>query len=822
MRILIQTDLYKACLLAVFCTIFTCISLVGQKDQLQKANAAFEEDHFREALIYYNRIDKISNSAPILFKRGVCYYEINQLDNALEDFRRSWEFGFTNPEVDLYTGKIQHHRGQFALAAKHYKNYLKDAEKEDIRRKSVLKLLKQCGRALDLSYLRPLGVIERLPGGANTAYDEIGLIESPSTQGKYYFTSNKPNTSATLHASDYDVYWVQQEDGKWSDPKRMSYVLNRGDEDVLLGFTTRADGIYFYRGEDFEGEILLSQGVNSKAKPKTISLPSSVSLINNDMYFYNDEVVIYSSRDGDGYGGYDLYASVKKDDTWTAPVNLGPKINTPFDEVSPYLSDDGSEIYFSSDRDESIGGYDVFYSQYLYEANLWAEPVNMGIPVNSPGDDTYFQISFDGLTAMLSSDRKQNNLGGMDNYIVRFKERRSSLGYGEGQLAFLDYSIPDEQQLADAIDPSFEKSVTTDDTFVNEELDKESTKLKENTIAAEGTPEVEESSTSSTTSVTTPSEGLETKTPDAALSAAESVTLDTSTPSSTAVANGTSTATVTTSSQEGDLQEIPVESASTPVEQTPVTSPISLTYEPIYYTSGQDLVTERNYDNLERIISTLKAHPDLKVDLVGHSSSEGIVEYKLFSSLKIAERLKRHLTHEGIQSSRIHIKGVGDNYPMILQDEDEPKIAKYTKYNSRVEVEFSEYEAEVASLERISPEVPSFVQDQRFDLYQTLIDDAITYKISIAVVGQMYRNKALDLFNDTSVEEDKTTGLYTYTIGLYDAFADAVRVKRDMERLGITDARVIAYYDGKMLKEDEYVYYVNSFPDLRGLMNFQN
>jgi len=819
---LIQTDLYKACLLAVFCTIFTCISLVGQKDQLQKANAAFEEDHFREALIYYNRIDKISNSAPILFKRGVCYYEINQLDNALEDFRRSWEFGYTNPEVDLYTGKIQHHRGQFALAAKHYKNYLKDAEKEDIRRKSVLKLLKQCGRALDLSYLRPLGVIERLPGGANTAYDEIGLIESPSTQGKYYFTSNKPNTSATLHASDYDVYWVQQEDGKWSDPKRMSYVLNRGDEDVLLGFTTRADGIYFYRGEDFEGEILLSQGVNSKAKPKTISLPSSVSLINNDMYFYNDEVVIYSSRDGDGYGGYDLYASVKKDDTWTAPVNLGPKINTPFDEVSPYLSDDGSEIYFSSDRDESIGGYDVFYSQYLYEANLWAEPVNMGIPVNSPGDDTYFQISFDGLTAMLSSDRKQNNLGGMDNYIVRFKERRSSLGYGEGQLAFLDYSIPDEQQLADAIDPSFEKSVTTDDTFVNEELDKESTKLKENTIAAEGTPEVEESSTSSTTSVTTPSEGLETKTPDAALSAAESVTLDTSTPSSTAVANGTSTATVTTSSQEGDLQEIPVESASTPVEQTPVTSPISLTYEPIYYTSGQDLVTERNYDNLERIISTLKAHPDLKVDLVGHSSSEGIVEYKLFSSLKIAERLKRHLTHEGIQASRIHIKGVGDNYPMILQDEDEPKIAKYTKYNSRVEVEFSEYEAEVASLERISPEVPSFVQDQRFDLYQTLIDDAITYKISIAVVGQMYRNKALDLFNDTSVEEDKTTGLYTYTIGLYDAFADAVRVKRDMERLGITDARVIAYYDGKMLKEDEYVYYVNSFPDLRGLMNFQN
>ena len=108
-------------------------------------------------------------------------------------------------------------------------------------------------------------MIERLPGGVNTAYDEIGLIESPSTKGKYYYTSNKPNLSSTLNASDFDVYWIEQVEGKWSDPKRMSYVLNRGDEDILLGFTSQADGIYFYRGEDFEGEILLSQGVNSKS-----------------------------------------------------------------------------------------------------------------------------------------------------------------------------------------------------------------------------------------------------------------------------------------------------------------------------------------------------------------------------------------------------------------------------------------------------------------------------------------------------------------------------------------------------------------------------
>ena len=803
MRILIQTELYKTILLAAFGFLFTSIS--AQKDQLQKANEAFDQDHYREALIYYNRIDKISNSAPILFKRGVCYYEINQLDNALQDFRRSWEFGYTNPDVDLYTGKIQHHKGQFALAAKHYKNFLKDSEKEDVRRTSVVKLLKQCGRAIDLSYLPPLGVIERLPGGANTAYDEIGLIESPSTEGKYYFTSNKPNLSSTLHASDYDVYWIEQVDGKWSDPKRMSYALNRGDEDVLLGFTNKADGIYFYRGEDFEGEILLSRGVNSKSKPKKVDLPGPISLINNDMYFYNDEVVIFSSKEGQGYGGYDLYASVKKDGSWTAPVNLGSTINTPFDETSPYLSDDGSEIYFSSNRDESIGGFDVFYSQYLYEANVWAEPANMGIPINSPGDDLYFQISFDGLTAMMSSDRK-NSLGGMDNYIVRFIARRSNLGYGEGQLAFLNYSIPDDQKsLEGAVDPSFELSVATDDTSVN---DQEETSLKNNTSVSSDEDIAQETKTDRPAPATSKAsvestQDQEQSAPVVATSNAPDVSVQ-----STTNVNAVSS----------ELED-PAEEISSEI---PSDTPINLAYEPIYYTSGQDLVTERNYDNLLSIVNMLKTHQDLKVDLVGHSTSEGIVEYKLFSSLKIAERLKRHLTQEGIQASRIHIKGVGDNYPMVMQNEEEPKIAKYTKYNSRVEVYFSKNEGETSDLERKSPDLPSFVQDQRFDLYQTLIGESITYKISIAVVGQMYRNKALDLFNDTSVEEDRTTGLYTYTIGLYDNYADAILVKRDMERLGITDARVIVYYDGRMINEDEYVYYVNNFPDLRGLMNYKD
>jgi len=812
---LILTDLYRSVQLLVFCSLAFSISLHAQKDDLQKGNAAFEEDHFREALIYYNRIEKINSSAPILFKRGVCHFEINQLDNALEDFRRAWEFGYKDPDIDFYTGKIHHHRGQFAIAAKHYKDFLKEADDEDIRRPNAIKLIKQCGRAIDLSYLSPLGILEQLPGGLNTAYDEIGLIESPSVEDKYYFTSNQPNTTTTLHASDYDVYWTQLTSGKWSEPKRMSYLLNRSDQDILLGFTTQADGIYFYRGKDFQGDVLLSKGVNTKSKPKNTEIPTTLSIVNNDAYFYNDEVVIFSSREGQGYGGYDLYASVKRDGYWTTPVNLGSHINSSFDEVSPYLSEDGSELYFSSDRDESIGGLDIFFSPYLYEANRWATPVNLGIPINSPGDDAYFQLSFDGLTAMMSSDRK-NALGGMDMYLVRFKERRASFGYGDGHLAFLEYEIP-EVDTSQKSGESFEDLVSIDSSAIIDESHASANETKEPVKPAETSTivlpeptevvaeEPAEKAPEKVAPTTTEPETVSTSTETPADRVEEEVKVEK--PEQPVV----STPPIQSDEKNQPARTVPVESTSIPVttvevertpsqpvvEEAPEVEPaVNFTYQPIYYTSGQDLVTEDNYDNLNKIIEVLQANDQLHVDLVGHSAAEGIIEYKLFSSLKIAERLQRHFV-----------------------DEYTPEIAKLTKYNSRVEIYFSKYDEGSSVLERKGPELPPYAQDSRFELYNTILENSITYKVSIAVVGQMYRNKALDLFNDTSVEEDKTTGLYTYSIGLYDSFAEAITVKRDMDRLGLTDARVIAYYNGKRLTEEDYVYYVNEFPDLRGLMN---
>lgn len=713
--------------------IFFTIQVIGQ-DALQKGNQAFEEDHFREALIYYNRIERIESSAPILFKRGVCYYEINQLDKAIRDFQKAWEYGFKDERIDYYTGLIQHHKGNFALAANYYKKYLQELDEHDVSRQAVRKLIRQCGQAIDLSFQRPLAIIEQLPGGVNTAYDEVGLLESPTREGRYYFSSNKPNTSSTLAASDYDVYWTENIVGEWSEPKRLKYTVNKRDHDVLLGFTQSANGLYLFRGKDFEGNILRNTGSGDKSRTETIKLPFDPVMINSDVFFFDDQVVLFSSRDLRGYGGYDLYASVKKEGVWSEPKNLGPKVNSRYDEISPYLSFDGSQLYYSSNRSESIGGFDIFYCRYLYEADKWSDPENMGIPINAPGDDTHFSLSYDGLTGLLSSDRK-NAFGGKDLYIARFKESRGSHGYVPEVIAFLDYEIPEYE--------------------VNETMTFEDDTELSDSIKSEGKYSV--------------------------------------------VDKGT----------------------NTEIAREPEIGKQTFIIQPLYYSSGLDLINPENIDYLNAAIRLMAENPALEVTFTGHTKEEGILEYKLYASLKIAERLEKYFVERGIREDRIHVKGSADNYPVALPENEGGDYKYADKYNARVEVLFSNYDPDIFYFERQEPEIPEYTADLRYDIYSTLMEDAIMYRIQIAMVSQMYRGLALDLFNDAIVEEDNTTGLYIYSIGLYDNYNEALQVKRDMDRLGITDAQVNAYYNGKRLSADQFVYHVNEFPDLRNLMNFR-
>jgi outer membrane protein OmpA-like peptidoglycan-associated protein len=108
---------------------------------------------------------------------------------------------------------------------------------------------------------------------------------------------------------------------------------------------------------------------------------------------------------------------------WTEPKNLGPQINSPYDERSPFLAHDGRTLYFSSNHTGSMGGLDIYKSIFEDAKQMWQTPVNLGAGINSPADDAYFRLAADGRTAYFSSDRLAS-IGQRDIFIAYFRDEQ--------------------------------------------------------------------------------------------------------------------------------------------------------------------------------------------------------------------------------------------------------------------------------------------------------------------------------------------------------------------------------------------------------------
>lgn len=161
----------------------------------------------------------------------------------------------------------------------------------------------------------------------------------------------------------------------------------------------------------------------------------------------SDGVTLYfaSDRRG-GRGGVDIYKTVKNKTTgqWSKPENLGPVINTPYDEKSPFIHSDFETLYFSSDGHPGVGGFDIFYARKA-EDGKWKEPINIGIPINTKGDDLGFFVSTDGHLGYFASNEpsraKGRSVGKYDIYSFElYQEARPQ------DVAFIKGKIEDKGQ----------------------------------------------------------------------------------------------------------------------------------------------------------------------------------------------------------------------------------------------------------------------------------------------------------------------------------------------------------------------------------------
>jgi hypothetical protein len=145
-------------------------------------------------------------------------------------------------------------------------------------------------------------------------------------------------------------------------------------------------------------------------------------------HFVSDKIIIFPSQRPGGYGGLDLYKTEFSNGQWSVPQNLGPTINSPYDETTPFMARDGKSLYFSTNNTElSMGGFDVVKTVFNTYAGNWTRPFNLGMPINSAGDETHFRLSRDGYSAYFASSRK-DGMGERDLFAAYFFDYLPEMG----------------------------------------------------------------------------------------------------------------------------------------------------------------------------------------------------------------------------------------------------------------------------------------------------------------------------------------------------------------------------------------------------------
>ncbi len=394
---------------------------------LDEAKVLLAAEDVVEAAKIYRRLELVDTSfAEVAHELGLCYARIPGLrQKAAPLFERALRHG--HPEAAYHLGLARHRQERFDEAIDLLGRYkavkhrmLGDAEVD--RAIAICRNAKALVRQpVDLT-VRNLGALVNSP-----AHDYCPLVTADGNT--MYFTSRREGSTGGRKDPDgqwfEDIYTARRVDEIWSNAVNAGAPLNTALQDATVGLSADGNGMIVYRtgqglvsGDLFEsrraagewsGPERMTDRINSEHHEPSATLSPD-----------GEEIYFTSDRPG-GFGGRDLYRIRRlPDGTWSLPLNLGPTINTPFDEDAPFLHSDGTTLFFSSNGHGTMGGYDIFKSIMLdHDQCSWGDPENLGYPLNTVNDDIYFCLSEDGTTGYFSSERP-GGLGAQDIYQVIF------------------------------------------------------------------------------------------------------------------------------------------------------------------------------------------------------------------------------------------------------------------------------------------------------------------------------------------------------------------------------------------------------------------
>ncbi len=393
---------------------------------MKKADQALTLERYSDAIKFYKKAyKKTKNRAvkvEIIFKQAECYRMLGKIKQAANYYKRSIKAKYPDVIVYLRYADVLRMSGDFDDAVIQYKKYMQ-LNPNDVRGEMGMK---SCDFALKWKDIPTRYQVE-LMSVVNSRFSDFSPAFGNEDYSELYFTSTREGglsskVDSRTGESFSDVWFTKlNKKGIWSRPIVMTEPINTEGNEGSVYVNKRGTTMYLTqcrveKKKDLGCGIYVSQRKGrtwGETQLIQVKVDSSTT-IGHPALSDDENILIFSSDLTGGYGGKDLWISVKeKRNTWSDPINLGPLVNTPGDEMFPFITNDGV-IYFASNGHVGMGGFDI-YKTSKDEYDAYTLPVNLKFPVNSSGDDFGMIIEKNGERGYFTSNRSGGR-GGDDIY----------------------------------------------------------------------------------------------------------------------------------------------------------------------------------------------------------------------------------------------------------------------------------------------------------------------------------------------------------------------------------------------------------------------
>ncbi len=422
---------FRALVLFLLASIFYNSSAQDEfnfKEWFVEAESYFLFEEYSDALPLYQRLlSEDPDNSNIKFKIGICYlnnpyqkeraskFLLEASENISKNYKpNNFKERFAPPEVYYYLGQAYRVTGNLNKALEYFSLFKKNMDPEIFDVQVIDDEISSCEVAKRM-LLYPVYKEQATAGNViNSRFTELNPV-----------LSGDGNTIVfTRELQFYDAVFISKKDvnGNWSPPYNLTPDFQLDGNSYCTGISYEGNEIFIYRSDNFDGNIYSTRLINERWQP----LQRLNALINTKYWESHaspspDGKYLYftSNRKG-GYGGLDIYRSMRlSNGDWGTPVNLGPIVNSPYNEDCPFISPNDNKLFFSSLGHNSMGGYDIFVSELIGPKN-WSKPANMGYPVNTTADDLYFcPVNVGDYTGMISLYDANSTMGLKDIYFLK-------------------------------------------------------------------------------------------------------------------------------------------------------------------------------------------------------------------------------------------------------------------------------------------------------------------------------------------------------------------------------------------------------------------